>query len=465
MYTSYIGKKFLKYYNEKENKNYTAREFFDEVMFPLFYNHPIFLMWVHNSPFDQLNKESSKKYKEHKKEKVKTQFISLLEIPTERERKKEELFAKVNKGEISGSTAVGYPVFELNGNTSGQITEMKRKVDSEEALNSWIGQALAVGIKGGYILIDRIEILYKIFLGWSVYRKFIERTPNVKGNQIETWNAHWLEEILMQENEHPNDGFSLVPPTERKNNSDTLLSIPTLKWSSLILVLAKAFPKEILRCYVYVLSKMNSTYGFINMYLPQVHSLFEIRDKFFMDSTTSSLIDQQIIMLEPMYEIDKACKKGTLGLSTLEPKGLRDYLPKGSFEFSKGKEFKLTERNNKTFLIYKLWVIAMIKKTELLELAAELVKLLVGNATDNERNNRGRTVNNQEIKKLLDSKNIRQFVENLTELMKKHDQDIELFRNTVEEVLKMPVDNFPLFVVLIKFEYNYQNQNGVKNEQ
>jgi hypothetical protein len=31
-----------------------------------------------------------------------------------------------------------------------------------------------------------------------------------------------------------------------------------------------------------------------------------------------------------------------------------------------------------------------------------------------------------------------------------------MFKEIVEEVLKMPHDNFPLFVTLIKFEYNYQ---------
>ncbi|MBZ0181354.1 MAG: hypothetical protein K8F60_02775 [Melioribacteraceae bacterium] len=465
MYTSYIGKKFLKYYNEKENKNYTAREFFDEVMFPLFFDDSIFLMWVHNSPFDQLNKESSKKKKKHINNKVDTEYTPLLETPSERKRKKEELFLKIDKGDISGSTAVGYPVFELTGNTSGQISEINHKINAEEALSSWIGQALAIGVRGGYILIDKIDILYKIFLGWEVYRKFIVRTPNVKGNQIETWNAHWIEEIIFNKEENINSTYTFVPPIEKKNKSETVFSIPTLKWSSLMLILAKIFPKEIIRGYVYVLSKMNNTYGFINMYLPSVQHMYEIRDKFFIDSTTSVLTDKQIMMLEPMYEIDEACKKGALGLNTLEPKGLRDYLPKGSYDYSKGKEFKITEENYTTHLIYKLWVMAMLNKTELLKLAEKLANVLVRYNTNKAEKARGKTTKSREITDLLEAKNLNLFIENLTKLMESSNGNKLLFKEVVEEVLKMPVDNLPLFITLIKFEYNYQTNIGEENEK
>jgi len=53
MYTSYIGKKFLQYYKEEYNKpdSYTAEQFFDEIMFPLFFNDTRHLMHVTNSPF------------------------------------------------------------------------------------------------------------------------------------------------------------------------------------------------------------------------------------------------------------------------------------------------------------------------------------------------------------------------------------------------------------------------------
>lgn len=55
MYTSYIGKKFLKLYREKEKKphDYSAKQFFDEVFFPLFFDDEKHLMHVHGSTFFQ----------------------------------------------------------------------------------------------------------------------------------------------------------------------------------------------------------------------------------------------------------------------------------------------------------------------------------------------------------------------------------------------------------------------------
>jgi hypothetical protein len=56
MYTSYIGKKFLKLYNEKMQQEYTASEFFESVFFPVFFTDDAHLMHVGNSPFFQKSK-------------------------------------------------------------------------------------------------------------------------------------------------------------------------------------------------------------------------------------------------------------------------------------------------------------------------------------------------------------------------------------------------------------------------
>jgi len=61
---------------------------------------------------------------------------------------------------------------------------------------------------------------------------------------------------------------------------------------------------------------------------------------------------------------------------------------------------------------------------------------------------------------LLESRNLKLFIENLTKLMESYNGSKVLFKEVVEEVLKMPVDNLPLFVTLIKFEYNYQLSQG-----
>ena len=53
MVTTNIGKIFLQAYNVKYEKNYTAKEFFDKVFFPLVLDSPKYLQWVQNSPFVQ----------------------------------------------------------------------------------------------------------------------------------------------------------------------------------------------------------------------------------------------------------------------------------------------------------------------------------------------------------------------------------------------------------------------------
>lgn len=53
MYTSYIGKKFLKLYNEKERLNLSAKDFFNTVLFPLFFNDDRHFMHIHGSTFSK----------------------------------------------------------------------------------------------------------------------------------------------------------------------------------------------------------------------------------------------------------------------------------------------------------------------------------------------------------------------------------------------------------------------------
>lgn len=61
MVTTNIGKIFLQAYNVKYEKNYTAKDFFDKVFFPLVLDSPKYLQWVQNSPFVQKSKESELK--------------------------------------------------------------------------------------------------------------------------------------------------------------------------------------------------------------------------------------------------------------------------------------------------------------------------------------------------------------------------------------------------------------------
>lgn len=53
MITTVIGRTFLNAYNENYGKDYSPKQFFEEIYWETFYNHIKHLMSVTNSPFDQ----------------------------------------------------------------------------------------------------------------------------------------------------------------------------------------------------------------------------------------------------------------------------------------------------------------------------------------------------------------------------------------------------------------------------
>jgi hypothetical protein len=59
-----------------------------------------------------------------------------------------------------------------------------------------------------------------------------------------------------------------------------------------------------------------------------------------------------------------------------------------------------------------------------------------------------------------ESNNLRNFIERLTEVLEKSPEASEIFKHTIEQVLKMPSDNFPLFITLVRFEYQYLSQKS-----
>lgn len=441
MYTSYIGKKFLKYYNEKEGTNYSAREFFDEIMFPLFFNDAKHLLHVGNSAFFQ---KPSKKYLEVTSTKPEAQL--------------KKLHYDIANEEPSMATFVGYAAKDTKGTTSGQLTDINFNIDIEEMYASWIGQSLGIGVSGGFVIaIDNEEVLYNIYKGVKYYRDYLTKTPNIKDKQIETWNGHWINHFYSKNINNENIWYNFEIETKNVNG---VISIPTILWSRLVFTFAKIFADREIIFYSYNLSQTNTTLGFIKVYLPQINKLYELRDKLFYDANKTILSDKQIELLEPFYNYKSVCKQGTIGLKSLEPKGLRQYLPKGSYKYSQGKELKITENNFLTYLIYKLWVIAMLNKTELLHLAEKVAAVLIYHEKEDLEKSRGKTVKSREVKNLLDSRNVKTFIENITELLINQRENAELFKEVVNEILKMPIDNFPLFVVLIKFEYNYQKSLG-----
>ena len=212
MYTSYIGKKFLTLYNERKGINLSAEEFFEKIFFGLFFTDDAHLIHVGNSPFFQKPKEEDiKRYGS----KSLAQLNNL----------KEAIASDIPNMSIF----VGSSAKDLGSTTSGQVTSIDSMVDENEMYASWIGEALGIGVNGGFVmLIDEPDILWTLFEGWTYYRKYLTQTPNVKDKQIETWNGQWLCHSYNSSFDENNPLYGLnIETTEVQGN----IAIPTQQWA------------------------------------------------------------------------------------------------------------------------------------------------------------------------------------------------------------------------------------------
>lgn len=434
MYTSYIGKKFLKLYNEREGKNLSAEEFFEKEFFPLFFNNEKHLLHVGNSPFFQKPKEEDvKKYGS----KSLAQYNNLKKA--------------IDNDIPNMSISVGSEAKDTESTTSGQVSSLDLKSDKDEMYASWMGEALGIGISGGFImLIDEPEVMWTLYSGWRYYRTYLSQTPNIKDKQIETWNGQWLYHCFQPcfDKTNPLDRLN-IETSEVQGN----VAIPTQQWVKIIFALSMKFPNKTITAYSYNLSQTNITLGFINLFLPDINKLFELRDKIFIDETHSALSDDEISSLSTFYNFKSACKFGTIGLKTIEPSKLREYMPTGSTLYAQGKEYKfIDEESYINYKLFKIWIIAMLNKTELLSLASDIAKAL----SDLEKTeSRGKTVLPSLSKEVREASNLKLFIDKITEVLNYAPANAEIFKKVVEETLKMPSDNFPLFITLIRFEYAY----------
>ncbi len=444
MYTSYIGKKFLQLYRERNKlpDDYSARQFFDEVFFPLFFDDEQHLMHVGNSPFfqkptaDAIQASGSK---------------PLAQL--------NNLRTKIEEGIPSGAIYVGYAAEDIQATSSGQLTSIDFKTNAEDMYASWFGQALGIGVSGGFVmLIDKPAILWAIFDGWTIYRRYLSQTLNLKDKQIETWNGHWLNHAFGKNYDETNKtaGFNFNP-----ENVLGKLAIPTIDWIQVIFALSRKYPNEILTSYAYNLSQTNTTLGFINYYLPDIRKPFEIKEHLFTYSEDGQDIEK---LYKTYYNFKNACKLGSIGLKALEPDKLRQFMPAGSVTFAGGKDFKFkTEDDYFQYQIFKIWIIAMLSnKTELNVFAERVAQALIDFEHKNKSSDtgRGKTTQDRLSEEVQSSKTLREFVDNLTKVMEKYAVAATTFKEVKDAIIQLPADLFPLFVTLIRFEYQFKKSTN-----
>ncbi|MFP4557484.1 MAG: hypothetical protein ACLFNU_11495 [Bacteroidales bacterium] len=469
MITVNVGRTFLKAYNKKYEKELSPKEFFEKEYFELFFNHNKYMQWPTNSPFVQMKKGQ------------KPESLSA----EDRKEKLDNLHKKINDGERDASIAIGFPASEIKefATTSGLITDLGLAYSDEDVYLSWIGSGLSVGVAGGLsILFDQPEILLKTYEGWKVYRKFLNdpTLEKLAGNKITSWNGQWLSYVYSKDFRDSFDFASLnILGFFKHDNNGTV--IETVKWSRLFFNLSQQFPEQTFTGYVFSFGQMNKTMGFFPFRFQQALKLITFYKKLF--GKNAVLEDRSYY--ENMYgiHIKRACEMGAFGIQALEPDGLRKYynsdkmpnllksnVNRGKNQTDEDFENSLREAEKKDyenkiipFRIYKTWLLAMITKNkeEMSDYTREVAKAIYEYRVATQKDKAGSTKVANTIKSLLASKSKRNFIEGLTEIIsddKFNKLALPVFNELRDRAHLMNNEDFGYFVVLLKFDYAYQER-------
>lgn len=460
MIAAIIGRTFLDAWNNKYKKEYSAKEFFEKEYFQLFFDHPKYLLWVQNSPFVQMKKGQKPELLTH----------------DDRLEKLDDLYAKIDSGFRDASIAIGYPASEEKefATTSGLVTDLELQPDSTEIYLSWIGGGLGIGVAGGYsIFFDHPQILLTLYDGWKVYRRLLNDSTldKLAGNKINSWNGQWLNFTFSIDYEE-NPDFGLLSDCNFFKQTEKEIVINTIFWTKLYFNLSEKLGDETVTAYVYSLGQTNKTIGFIPFRFQQGRSILSIYKKLFgeNDALTQKKDYENLFGLH----IKRACELGAVGLQALEPKGLRDFFDKGKTpDYSSSKEAGnldvLGEHRSKanqkeyenliSFRTYKTWLLAMITKNkqEDLHYSEEVAKAFKQYRADAKKRDRANLIENE----LLQAKTKKQFLDGLATLIKDVDPELsEFFKILRDKVHLMTAEDFGYFVVLLKFDYAYQEKKS-----
>ena len=428
MITSNIGKIFLDAYNEKYGTSYDARTFFLEQFYPLFFDQNKYMMTAGNSPLENPKLSWDDMIKGKKP----------YETPEQRKSRFEKMIKKTDKSEADMSIARGYASLDIAAPTSGQVTDLKLPNSQEESYASWIGDALGVGVQGGFsILFSKKEILLDIFEGWKLYRKCLNETSMLKGNQINTWNGQWLSHYY-DPREYDAD-MPLAGYSPYNTNKDGIINIDTQTWTKILIAVSKKYRNAQILGYIYSIGKTNKTIGFIPFDLTQIRRPVHLYEKIFGMSDGRNVES----LWGTAIGFKTACTYGAIGIKAMEPKGLRDYV-------YKGKQPKAHNYDNINYNVYIIWIYAMLNNDELWEKSQEMAELL--NEASSDKDKSISTKRKNLVETVLNATNKKQFIAAAAEVVSFIGKKDE-FKGIVKEIHGMPTDNVPYFLTLLRFQY------------
>lgn len=479
MIATNIGRTFLDAYNEKYAKNYSAKEFFMEIYWGIFYNHEKYMQWITNSPFVQgittsdggeygieigkvkLNEEAkienafNNAYLSYGRNRItrktdnknKSIKVLLKNDTILRLEKLNEFKDKVAANEADASIAIGFPSLDTTATTSGQITNMNLPLKEEEVYLSWIGSGLGIGVQSGLsIFFDNKQILLDLYEGWQLYRNYLNQILELRGNQINTWNGQWLSHRYNEREYDPNYPTASFSPFGTQK--DGTMELNTQSWVNVLVGISRNFSQSLETAYIYSFGQTNITVGFIPFELPKIRYPFDLYIKFF--GTTQQDIIEKLFGTEIGFT--KACQMGAIGVNAMEPKGFKDCLTRGNLP----KYTPDNEEKTINFNTYQIWLLAMLNNEQLWEQAQQIATTL-NDYSKSDKN--AKKTKSQDVSNLLASVNKKQFIENLTPLVKEN-IEVEHLNEIAKMINSMPIDNVPYFLTLIRFQYAVTNKKS-----
>ncbi|WP_338875000.1 hypothetical protein WBJ53_05220 [Spirosoma sp. SC4-14] len=434
MYTAYLGRRLVELLNARDHTQRTVQDFFSNEYFTLFFNDERFLQHVNNSKFDQAYKQKGKT--------PLTEVVRTNVLAAQHQR--------IQHDTPDGSFFLGGAAAEATAGTSGQVTDILLPISPEEVYASWIGAALGIGVSGGLnVLVDDDLVLLTLYDGWQYYRTFMKQMHNLKPHQINTWNGWWITNAFREDFEPTDDPFSHQPDV-KIDKASGVASLETQKWVGVIFALAHKIPRP-LTSYVYSLSQMNTTVGFIQIQLRDiVEVLRELHRQLFL--LREGLSYEKVASLyETEMGFQKACELGAIGVQAIEPESLREYMPgvRGS-----GKPFK-TPKNREdslwiTYKIYETWIDAMLNNRKLLELSEKVAAILIHVSDPTQRGKKG---GSNLVNELTNSTNRNQLIERFARLIDKIPDQHPMLNEIASMIAVMPLTDIPLFIALLKLKY------------
>jgi len=442
MYTTVIGRRFLKAYNNREGSNLTAKEFFEEIFIPIFYDHPKYMMTGGNSPLEN-PKISWKKGK----------------FPDEDERKERirKTINKIENNDPDASIAIGYSSLDLAAPTSSQTTSLDLKFSKDDIYLSWIGSGLGIGIKGALILLFEDEqILLNTFDGWKYYRSFLndKAYAKLRGNQITTWNGQWIKHLNSFEFSSENPLMNFSEKAFQTTNAG-IIEIPTIHWVGLILSISNIIENTQVNAYVFNLSNENTTIGFIPIQLNEINKPIQLYKSIFGENNFLKDARKIESIYGTAFGFAAACRRGQIGIQALEPKGLCEFMTSNRGTAKLPNYKKADEETLINYNTYITWVIAMLDNEKLWELSGEAAQHLITFIKTDDKN--VSRVRSNIVSTILETKNKKQFLESLIPIIEQVEKP-EPFVELAEEINKMVATNFPYFHTLIRFRYAEKNK-------